>query len=539
MLKIIKNIYTYKRFLLNYLGLLGLFFLSSCQSGGEKGDNRFVRINISGEVQSLDPRLSRDLSSSIVLSALFDGLTRLDKDGKPTPAIAEKIDISEDGKIYTFHLREAYWSNGDVVKASDFAYSWKKSLSPSFPSDNAFQLYVIKNAKNAKTSVCHLDDVGIRVLDDKTLCVELENPTPYFLTLLSRHYFFPINELVDRGNPKWFQSKSTYVSNGPFNISKWEHDYTLSLKKSKNYWDKENVKIPGLKMLMVDGDTEIKMFENNEIDWAGSPISTLPLDVFLSFSKKVEFHKHEYVATYFLRVNTKDSFLKNVNIRKALSLAMDRDSIVEHALRGSHIVATGLVPTNLKLNPTLLPSVANKELAQKFWKLGLRDLGMVSEENIEISFSYINSERGRIIAQAVQQQWFEMLGFNLKLECVESKSFYNRISRGDFQLALGSWFAEYDDPYDFLNVFKYKDSGTNNTGWENKNFQDLLDLSCKTADVTKRSQILGNCEKILIKEMPVIPIFHVNMFYLKSEKLDGVIVSGLGDLDFKNSYWKD
>ena len=204
-----------------------------CQSPSKKSQldqpSQVIRISIGDEPQTLDPRSY--LNCATILRMLFEGLTRVNSQEKAELALADSVEISIDLKTYTFHLRSSVWSNGDPLTASDFIYAWKKTLSPNFPSDTAFQLYVIKNAKAAKEGKASLDAVGIKAVDEHTLMVELENPTPYFLELAAFPAFFPVNRTLDEKNPSWAQNASTFVGNGPFQLSEWEHTDRMSGKE--------------------------------------------------------------------------------------------------------------------------------------------------------------------------------------------------------------------------------------------------------------------------------------------------------------------
>src|SRR6267154_5848801 len=214
-----------KRYLALIVSLILLVI--GCQSHPQKNNKDTVaqtlRINIRGEPQALDPRKTRSLSGQNLVRMLFEGLTRINKEEKAELALASSVSISSDLKTYTFYLKDSLWSNADPVLASDFAYTWKKMLSPGFPSDTSFHLYVIKNAKAAKEGKLQVDLIGVKVLDEKTFEVELENPTPYFLDLVAMSAFFPVNQKVDEKNPSWSQNAATYVSNGPFQLIEWKH----------------------------------------------------------------------------------------------------------------------------------------------------------------------------------------------------------------------------------------------------------------------------------------------------------------------------
>lgn len=501
-----------------------------CQSSSSKADvssKTHVRMNIAGEPQTLDPRKARDLKCQTIARMLFEGLARVGKDEKTQLALAQDVSISPDLKTYTFHLKDAVWSNGDPVTAEDFAYTWKKTLSPDFVSDTAFYLYPIKNAQKVKQGAVSLDALGVYALDEKTLVVELENPTPYFLELITLAPFFPVNHKIDQENPFWAQKADTYVGNGPFSLHSWKHHDCLHLKKNGEYWDKNAVQLTDLELTMVQEETELKLFEKKELDWAGSPLSVLPIDAIKALHKV---QKKEILGTYLIRLNTERAPFNHPNIRKAFALAANRKLIVDHVTQGNQIPATGLVPLSLGLQQKAYFQDGDRETAKKLFEETL------AESNAplpEMTLMYNAGERNHLIAQALQQQWFEVFGIRIKLEGIEGKVYFDRLSKQDYSMASGSWIADFADPINFLEVFKYKKGGSNNTLWENAQYVALLDQSMQTADSLMRQKILADSEELLMREMPIIPIFHYTMLYVNQSYLQDVIVSSLGQMDFK------
>lgn len=523
---------------LKYIMLLILTIIGfGCQSSSQKNlahaPEQVVRVNIRDEPQTLDPRKARHLNSQVIVHMLFDGLTRANKEGKEELALTDHVDISSDLKTYTFHLKDAFWTNGDPVTAVDFAYSWKKTLSPDFPSDTAFQLYVIKNAKSVREGKMPVDQAGIRVVDEKTLIVELENPTPYFLQLVGTAAFFPVNKNVDELNPQWTQDASSYVCNGPFKLIEWKHQDQLVIEKNEQYWDAPNVQLAAVKLHMLNEETELKMFEKKELDWAGSPLSILPLDALKDLKKDNQLKTARALGTYFLRTNTQFRPLSHPLMRKAFALAINRQAIVEHVTQGNQLPATGLVPLSFGLQNEPYFQDGDVATAKQLFEQGLKELHLTKETLPEICYLYRMNERNHLIAQAIQQQWFEAFGIRVKLEGIEAKVFFSRVSKQDFHFAYGDWSADFADPINFLEVFKYKKSGTNNTHWENAQYAKLLERSSQILDQKERFELLAQSERILIDEMPIIPVLYSNMLYLSQPALKGVSLSSMGTIDFK------
>lgn len=506
----------------------------SCQSGSPALSSKpsVFRVNIQDEPHSLDPRKVRQLSGLALVRGLFDGLMRINREGKPDLAVAERVAISPDGKTYTFYLRKSHWSNGDPVTAHDFAYAWKTRLTPDFPSDTADVLYVIKQAKAAKEGRVPLSEVGVRAESDHILVVELENPTAYFLELVAHPSWVPVNQQVDQKTPHWFQNASSYVSNGPFSIASWEHASSLVLQKNPSYWDQEAVHLSGIEFYMLAEETELNMFEKKEVDWAGSPLSTLPLDAIKSFKKTPLFGSITGCSTDFLRLNTRLDFLSDPRIRRALALAINRKELTEHVTQGGQVPALGLIPPSIEGGGNLYFADADVVEATRLFEEALRDRGLKKENLPEISYLYRSSARNHLLSQAIQQQWKEVLGFNIKLESVESKVFFSRISKKDYQIAFGNWVADFADPINFLEVFKTKE-GSNNTEWENRSYAELLDKASVLPRSETRLALLKEAEEILMKEMPIIPLYYMSMVYVVQPYVKGIALSPMAQIDFK------
>lgn len=499
--------------------------LCGCQKSAIKQNAQEVSINVMDEPQTLDPRKARDLNSTTIAKMLFEGLTRVSAQDHAELALAQSVAISSDLKTYTFQLRESQWANGDPLTASDFAYSWKTALSADFPSDNAFLLYVIKNAKGAKEGKISPDEIGVRALDSLTLEVELENPTPYFLELLASPIFFPVHQKSDAAALDWALNAERFVGNGPFRWREWKHQDHLTLEKNPLYWDAPTVKLERLELCMVKEETEFNMFEKKELDWAGSPLSVLPTDALQTLRLSPLLKIKETLGTSFIRINTARTPLDRIALRRALGLAVNRKLIVDHVTQGNQIPATGLVPSSFKLHTS--PYFADGDAAEA--SALFQQCGEVGE----ISLIYRASERNQMIAQAIQQQWFEALGVRVRLEAIEGKVYFDRTSKGDFDLSLGNWIADFPDPINFLEVFKCKSGGSNNTQWENPRYAAFLDQSSLEANPEVRRLLLAEAEKILIDEMPIIPIFYTTMLYVNQPELKGVVLSSMGGIDFK------
>ncbi len=508
-----------------------------CQSdSSKKSENEWVpdiRITTKDDPSSLDPRQVRDLTSVTPLHMLFEGLTRSGNQEKPEPAIAESWEVSNDLLTYTFKLRNAFWSNGDPVTASDFAETWKSILNPNFAAPNAYQLYIIKGAKEAKDGKLSLDEIGIYAEDPSTLVVELESPTPYFLELTSTHFFYPVHAST-REN----QGDTTHglISNGPFTLHHWKHHNELGVERNPYYWDLENVKLQSIALLVLDENTSLQMFEKGEVDWVGSPLSTIPQDAVQPLKNKGNLKIATAAGTHWFRINTSKKPLDNADIRRALSLALNRQEIVDHITQGNQTPAMGIVPPSFGLEKKGFFTDNDIAQAKELFEKGLKKKDITLNEFPVITLSYATSDRNHKIAQAVQEQWQQVFGITVQLDNNESQIYFSKLKRRDYEIGIGSWYADIRDPINFLEVFKYTHNSTNNTEWENPIYVALLDLSQKESDTDKRNHFLQKAEALLMEEMPVMPLFYGSYNYLKNDKLNNVHFADLGYLDFKTAY---
>ncbi|WNF05260.1 peptide ABC transporter substrate-binding protein [Brevibacillus borstelensis] len=520
--------------------------LAGCGGGDKAADNaqgntatkeestgpKVLRLNFKSEPPTANPALAEDSTSGALLRATFDGLTRIGEDGKPHESVAEKIDISEDGLTYTFHLRDSKWSNGDPVTAHDFEYAWKHALEPSVAANYAYQLYYIKNAQAFNTNKAKAEDVGVKALDDKTLEVKLENPTPFFLELTAFYTYYPVNKKVAEADPKWATEAKTHVGNGPFKMETWEHKSKLVLVKNENYWDKDAVKLDKIDFSMVeDENTELSMFDNGDLDWAGAPLSALPTDAIPALKESGKMQVHAIAGTYLYKFNTEQAPFNNAKIRKAFAYAIDRQSIVDNVTQANQQPAMGLVPPTMAVASEPYFKDNDIETAKKLLEEGMKEEGLTKLPTITLSYN--TSEGHKKIAEAVQDQWKKAFGIDVKLENKEWKVYLDDLHQGKFMIGRSSWSGDFNDPINFLELFKFKNGGNNDTKWENPKFQELLNQSALEKDEAKRKQILADAEKIFMDEMPAAPIYYYTHSYVKNDKVKGVVLDGLGFVDYK------
>lgn len=495
-------------------------------------------INIKTEPPSLHPGKATDSQSNTVLTQVFEGLMRLNQDDEPEEAMAESYEVSEDKLTYTFKIREdAKWSNGDPVTAEDFEYAWKWVLDPNnADTDYAYQLYVIKGAEDAKENGGSLDDVGVKAEDDKTLVVELEQPTPYFLELTAFYTYFPVNHKVVDGKDDWAQDASDdYVTNGPFLLDSWAHKDQIVLKKNPEYWDADTVKLETINMYMIDDEnTALQMYNNDELDWTGSPTDSLPLSAIPALKDEGTLNITKKAGVYYYAFNTEEEPFDNVNIRKAFSLALNRQGIVENITKGEQQPAMALVPSSIfEENNEGYFKDNDVEQAKEYLEKGLEELGL--KELPKIKISYNTSEAHGAIAQAVQDMWRENLGVEVELNNEEWNVFLDTMGEGNYQVGRMGWNADFNDAINFLEIFESV-GGNNYTNWENEDYAKLIKESRVETDEAARRDILRQAEQIFMDEMPIAPIYFYTNVWVNKDNVKDITVSPLGTIQFKWGY---
>ncbi|MEJ8776979.1 peptide ABC transporter substrate-binding protein [Pseudogracilibacillus sp. ICA-222130] len=504
----------------------------------EPSGDQSLNINIKSEPPSLHPGTSSDTTSSAVLDQIFEGLTRINLEGEPEEAMAESIDVSEDGLTYTFKIREdAEWSNGDPVTAEDFEYAWKWVLDPeSADTDYAYQLYPIKGAEDAKENGGSLDDVGITVEDEKTLVVELEQPTDYFLELTAFHTYYPLNKDVASKNDKWaLDVGDDYVTNGPFKLVSWEHKDRIVIEKNEDYWDADTVQLETVTMHMIDDEsTALSMYENDELDWIGDPVDAIPLAAIQSMKDAGELHIADRAGLYYYAVNHEDEVLANANIRKALALSINRQGIVDNVTQTEEKPAMALVPPSMfEENEEGYFADNDIDEAKKYLEKGLDELGL--DELPAIKLSYNTDEGHAAIAQAVQDMWNKNLDLNVELNNEEWNVYLDSLGEGNYQIGRMGWIADFNDAINFLELFETV-GGNNYTNWENDEFKALLEDSRAELDSDKRQEILKEAEELFMEELPIVPVYFYTNTYAAKDNVKGIEALPVGAFNLKWGY---
>jgi oligopeptide transport system substrate-binding protein len=520
---------TGKRLLLLVVALLGAFALAAagCGGGNEssgggtgsgggqtgKAANQTMTIAWGAEPPSLDPGLATDTTSSNVLLNIMDPLVRLDpKTNEAVPSLAESWDVSEDGKTVTYHLRkDGKWTNGDPVTAKDFVYSWKRTLSPELAADYAYQLYGIEGAidYNSCTKNCDAlaDKVGVEAPDDFTLVVHLTSPQPWFIQQSAHHSFLAVNQsAVEQFGDKWTEA-ANIVTDGPFKVAKWQHDAELDLVKWDEWRDAASVtltSVPG--KIIVDGTTRVQAFESGEVDvFDGAGI---PPDEIARLKETPEYEAYPSLGTYYYGFNIKN--ISDIHERRALSLAVNRQEIIDQIAQADQIPATGMSPKGISGFDTINPNSPWTPAAGDLTK-AKDELSQAANPKTDINLFFNDAPGHKEIATAVQAQWSE-LGIHSTLkqqEWAQYLEFLGPPPNNAVDVYRLGWIYDFPDAINGLELWTC-DSGNNNTNYCDKDFDALVAKARQTPDDTARYELYAQMEQMLFGQdgaLPIIPIY--------------------------------
>lgn len=504
-----------------------------------------MRTCFSMDPLTLDPRRNGEQITSTLLYLLYDGLTRLKANGEVELALAESVEISTDRKTYTFFLKQAYWSNGSPITAHDFEYSWKKTLDPHFNALSPQIFYPIRNAELAVKGKVPLREVGIRALDDRTLQIDLEYPTPYFLSLLSFCNCFPISKQQEIAHPSWETGPvGMTVCSGPFRIVKWIKKREILCERNPYYWDFDNVFLDKIQISIIsDPYLTLQLFDNDEIDLASVLLCSLPLQALEPYRQEKTLQYASSGGTTFCSFNVQQYPFTNQNIRKAFSYAIDRQHLTQQISLLNEVPATRLLPPSLvKKTQSPLFSGFDEELARGYLHRGLKELGVFGNETDQnfplhlfinnLTLSFDATPLNRKIAEILQDQWKKNLGFKVKLDPSDYSTQMEKLNQKNYGIALASWISQINDPINIFERFKNRHLPKNFPGYESAKFNELLALSYMENDPLNRAKIFDQAESFLLQEMPITPLYHSCHNFLCKPHLSGLQVTATGGFYF-------
>ena len=532
------------KFLLAFTVIL----IASCDIGEGNVDsgNRLgiLHYGNGSEPQGLDPHVVTGVPENHIVRALFEGLAvKNPYTLEPEPGVAERWIFSDDKRVITFFLNpDARWSNGDPVLASDYVWSWQRALNPAMGNQYSYMLFPVKNAEAfAKGQISEFEKVGVKALDQRTLEVTLNEPTPYFIQLLDHYSTFAVHpptimkfgKSTDRYT-KWTRAENI-VGNGPFVMTEWKLNRRIVVKKSPTYWDRDKVGLNGVVFYPTENSvTEERMFRVGQLHYtAAVPLDKIPI---YRDMENTPYVQAPYLGTYYYLLNTNKEPLTDVRVRQALSLSIDRDMLTSTVLQGTAFPAYSITPPDtLGYYPPRLFGF-NPEKAQQL----IAEAGYPDGENWPgIEIIYNTSEAHRKIAVAIQQMWSSVLNIQVTLSNQEWKVYLDSVDQMEFDIARRGWIGDYVDPNNFLDLF-ISEGGNNSTGYANAVYDDLiLKKSTKAADRESRYQIFYRAETMLMQAMPIIPIYTYTSKHLIHRSVKGLPSNLMDSLNLKYVWLED
>jgi oligopeptide transport system substrate-binding protein len=480
------------------------------------------------EPRSLDPGFITDTGAGFLVSNLFEGLVVWDPSGTEVrPGIAERWESSADGLVWTFHLRpDAIWSNGDPVTATDFVLSWRRVLDPARASDYAALLEPVKGAMALHEGVV-VDPtlLGVEARDRSTLVVTLQHPTPWFAAIAAHYVLAPVNtRSLKRHGYAWTRPENIVV-NGPFTLESQTPGEELVLVRNPYYHSADEVKLERVvAKIETDPARVLQMYETGEIQWTGHATGLLPLDRVRELSARPDAHSASKLATAWYVLNTQDGPLADARVRRALSLALDREAL-SGLIEPGGAVAAGLVPPGI---PDYVPVSALKHDPEEARRL-LAEAGFPGGEGFPVLELAVDSRavHERIAAQVVEG-WKASLGIEVTVFTRDWPVHVETVQAGDFEVGRGGWLGDYPDPATFLDIF-HSENALNTAGWSNETYDSLCEEAHRTEDAASRMRLLGQLERILMDESPVLPLFHFGEVTLLKPEVRGYIDNALGE----------
>lgn len=498
--------------------------------------NKELVVQVGPDPETVDPAINSAIDGANMIYHAYECLLTLDENGQLQPGQAETWETSEDGLTWTFHLRDGLkWSDGSAFTANDFVYSWKRVCDPLVAAPYAETvLGMVKGYEEAIAG--NLDALAVSAPDDKTLVVELNAPCSFFGSLAAFATLSPVQQAtVEANGDAWATAPETYVSNGPFYMTEWVPGSHITFSKNPNYWNTEAIKLDSLKfVLMEDANAAYSAYQTGEV----LLIKDVPTEEIPSLEGNAEFHVEPIIGTYYLSMNTEREPFNNPDVRKALSLAIDREYVAGTLMQGTYTAASnfmgpGWIDTdgaefmaNANGGKVYIDTTnheANLEEAKKL----LADAGYPNGEGFPtIEYSTNDSGYHKVVAEYLQQAYAE-LGINLQVNIVEWASFTPMRRNGEYDMARNGWVGDYSDASNMLDLF-YSTNGNNDGKFNNADFDAAMEVSRTTTDAAERSQALHTAEDIMMEEAACIPVAYYNDFWLQSEKITGAWHSATG-----------
>jgi len=507
--------------------LLAVSMILSACGGAAKTD--MLTVCVGPNPDTIDPALNSSVDGATLIIHGFEGLMTLDKDGVPVPGQAKEYEISDDGTVYTFHLRDNLkWSDGKALTANDFVYSWNRAISPETAADYEYMYEVIDGYDEGS--------LNVTAPDDKTLVVTLKNAIPYFLELTAFPTFSPVRQdMIDANGEGWAVAPETYIGNGPYKMTEWVPGSHMIYERNKNYWDYKNLGANKIKFVLMEEDTSIlNAFQNEEIMFADS----MPQDEIDAWRDKPEFNLEGQLGTYYISFNVQKAPLDDARVRKALTLAVDREFICREIGKTGQEPAGAFVATGLSdadpskefrevggnyYDPSGAAYEANLAEAKKL----LADAGYPDGKGLpNIEYLYNEGTGHQAIGEALQDMW-KKIGVNVNLVSQEWGTFLNTRKNGEYYIARNGWLSDYNDPISMLDMW-ITGGGNNDAQWSNAQYDELISKVKSSTNPEERFKMMHEAEDIIFDESMLCPIYYYVDLFLLNQKVEGFWSSPLG-----------
>ena len=494
-------------------------------SAGEK----ILSVQVGPDPETIDPALNSAVDGGNMLLHSFECLLAVDQNGQLAPGQAESWETSEDGLTWTFHLRDGLkWSDGSDLTANDFVYSWKRVCDPMVAAPYAETVLSMVEGYD-KAIEGDLDALQVVATDNNTLVVTLSAPCSYFGSLAAFATLSPVQQAtVEANGDAWATKAETYISNGPFYVSDWVPGSYIMMTKNPYYWNADAIKLDGIKWnLIEDSNAAYSAYQTGEV----LMIKDVPTEEIPSLKENADFYVDPIIGTYYLSMNIDREPFNNADVRKALSLAIDRDYVANTLMQGTYspagnLMGPGWIDTDGKQfkdnanGGKEYIDTTNYEADLEEAKQLLADAGYPNGEGFPtITYSTNDAGYHKVVAEYLQQAWAE-LGIDLQVDIVEWASFTPMRRNGDYDVARNGWVGDYSDPSNMLDLF-YSTNGNNDGKFNNADYDAAIELSRTTLDAAERSTALHNAEDVLMEEAGCIPVAYYNDFWLQSDKITG------------------
>lgn len=501
-----------------------------------------IKVGLSTEPISMDPHIGNDSNTSTALMLAFEGLLNV-RDGKIEPGMAESYEVSEDGTTYTFHLRDAVWSDGTPVTAKDFADTWARMLTREDAMDLAYLIFPIKNAEEVNKGEADVSELGVKVIDDKTLEVTLGASYPFMVTLFASSPMYPIRmDLVEQYGNAYGNDAGTFASNGPYIMSEWAHSDKMVFIKNPDYWNADAISFDKIEIVTItDPNTMKNMFDNGDILWMDIPSP----DMIPGYEDTPGFSYFNAGGVTFLALSHKGTsdenakITQNRNFLMALSSAIDREGLVK-AMFPQNAPSTGVI------NPVISDGLGGKwgdtydvtdqyhkinadpEAAKAYIDKACEELGYASPADMPaLDFFTTTGDLQRTLCEYFQNVWAQELGVRIEIRQLEFTQYWENLYNQPYDIVRTGWGPDYDDPFTYLDMWN-SNGGWNKTGWVDEEYNQLMIDANRESDFAKRNEMFAYAEQILLTRAPIIPLYVSRGALVISPKVKNLSVNTFG-----------